>query len=107
MPYTIGVDFGTNSVRALVVDTTNGREIGTAVVDYPSGKQGVLLDARDHNLARQSPADHLYGLEKSIREALKLASTEPGFSPDKVIGIGVDTTGSSPIPVDRNNIPLA
>lgn len=107
MPYTIGVDFGTNSVRALVVNTANGKEIGTAVVDYPSGKQGVLLDPRDHNLARQSPADYLYGLERSMREALAQAAKEPGFGAKQVIGIGVDTTGSSPIPVDQNNNPLA
>jgi L-ribulokinase len=107
MPYTIGIDYGTNSVRAIVVDTTNGREIGSAVVDYPSGKQGILLDPRDHNLARQHPGDYLYGLEKAVKSALEQAGKTAGFSPAQVIGIGVDTTGSSPIPVDKNNVPLA
>lgn len=107
MAYTIGVDYGTNSVRALVVDTTNGREIGTCVYSYPSGHQGILLDKSDHNLARQHPGDYLLGLEKSVKEALKIASKTKGFSPSKVIGIGVDTTGSSPIPVDAKNVPLA
>ena len=103
----LGVDYGTNSVRALVVDCATGEEIGSAVVDYPSGHQGVLLDKNDHNLARQNPADYLYGLEKSVVAALRLAAQKPGFSLDQVIGIGVDTTGSSPLPVDASNVPLA
>ena len=63
---TIGIDFGTNSVRALVVDCADGRELGTAVFDYPSGEQGVLLDPRDPHLARQNPADYVLGLERSV-----------------------------------------
>ncbi len=107
MPFSIGIDYGTNSVRALVVDTADGREIGTAVVNYPSGQAGVLLDARDHHLARQHPGDYLYGLERSVREALAQAAQTPGFSPDAVVGLGVDSTGSSPLPVDEKNVPLA
>lgn len=108
MPYSIGLDYGTNSVRALVVDTANGREIGMAVVDYPSGKAGILLDPRDHHLARQHPGDYLFGLQKSVRDALaQAAAGTPEFSPDAVVGIGVDATGSSPIPVTAHNIPLA
>jgi L-ribulokinase len=103
----LGVDYGTNSVRALVVDCATGEELGTAVFDYPSGNQGVLLDKNDHNLARQNPADYLLGLEKSILGALEKARTKPGFDAKKIIGIGVDTTGSSPIPVDAKNVPLA
>jgi L-ribulokinase len=107
MPFTLGIDYGTNSVRALVVDVKDGRELGAAVVNYPSGKEGILLDSRDHNLARQHPADYLFGLEKSVRAALAQAASDPGFSPDQVIGIGVDSTGSSPLPVDARNVPLA
>ncbi|MDL5055609.1 ribulokinase [Oscillatoria laete-virens NRMC-F 0139] len=108
MAYTIGVDYGTNSVRALVVDCANGKEIGTHVFGYPSGHQGVIIDPKDPHLARQHPADYLAGLETSIREALKQAAqNDAQFAPEKVIGIGVDTTGSSPIPVDANGTPLA
>ena len=108
MAYTIGLDYGTNSARALVVDCADGREIGTAVVDYPSGQQGILLDPADHNLARQNPADYLFALERATREALAAAVREvPEFSPDQVVGIGMDGTGSSPIPVDARNVPLA
>ena len=108
MPFTIGLDFGTNSVRALVVDCTNGREIGTAVVAYPSGDQGVLLDPSDHRLARQCPADYVWALEQATVQALAAArQAEPAFAVDQVTGIGMDGTGSSPLPVDRSNVPLA
>ena len=107
MPYTLGIDYGTNSVRALVVDCRDGSEIAACVVDYPSGHQGILLDPADHHLARQSPADYLFGLEKSVTGALAQAVRQPGFEAGQVIGIGVDTTGSSPIPVDERNVPLA
>lgn len=104
--YTVGIDYGTNSVRALVVNVEDGREVGTAVVNYPSGKEGILLDPKDPHLARQHPGDYLFGLERSVLDALAQARRDPDFSPDRVIGIGVDTTGSSPIPVDRHNVPL-
>ena len=103
----LGIDYGTNSVRALVVDCATGKELGTSVVDYPSGNQGVLLDKNDHHLARQNPADYLSCLEKCVREALLQAGKKSGFSLDQVIGIGVDTTGSSPLPVNTSNVPLA
>jgi L-ribulokinase len=105
--FTLGVDFGTNSVRALVVRCSDGAEFGSRVVDYPSGAQGVLLDPKDGLLARQHPGDYLFGLEDSIKGALAEAQRRPDFDPSKVVGIGVDSTGSSPIPVDGQNQPLA
>ncbi|HSL23623.1 MAG TPA: ribulokinase [Vicinamibacterales bacterium] len=105
--YTIGVDYGTNSVRAVVVDCGDGRIVGTDVFGYPSGDQGILLDPRDPHLARQNPADYLEGLRGSVTGALAAVSSAPGFSRDRVIGIGVDTTGSTPLPVDARNRPLA
>ena len=79
MKYTIGIDYGTNSVRALVVDCDDGRELGTAVFDYPSGDHGILLDPRDPHLARQNPADYVVGLETSVQGALAAAAkNEPG-----------------------------
>jgi L-ribulokinase len=77
--FTIGVDYGTNSVRALVVRTLDGAELGSAVVGYPSGAEGVLLDKRDHNLARQHPGDYLFGLERSVKLALAQARKRGGF----------------------------
>jgi L-ribulokinase len=105
--FTLGLDYGTNSVRALIVRCSDGAEYGSRVIDYPSGTQGVLLDPRDGHLARQYPGDYLFGLEESVRGALKEASTHPNFSAAKIVGIGVDTTGSSPMPVDASNRPLA
>ena len=107
MKYAIGVDYGTNSVRALVVSCADGREVGTAVFDYPSGDHGILLDPKDPHLARQNPADYVAGLEASVKAALAAAEKTAGFSRTDVIGIGVDTTGSTPIPVDAACRPLA
>src|SRR5687768_17402433 len=105
--YTIGLDYGTNSVRTLLVNTANGQELATAVWPYEHGEAGVVL-ARDPNLARQHPADYVKGAEVTVRKALAQARRSVrGFSPDQVIGIGVDTTGSTPLPVDRNGHPLA
>ncbi len=107
MKYAIGVDYGTNSVRALVVGCSDGREVGTAVFDYPSGDHGILLDPKDPHLARQNPADYVAGLEASVNAALAAAEKTAGFSRSDVIGIGVDTTGSTPMPVDASGRPLA
>ena len=105
--YVIGLDFGTNSCRSLVVDCANGRELATHVFPYVSGVAGVILDNSDPNLARQNPADYIPGIQISIIEALRKAGdTVATFSPDRVIGIGVDTTGSSPMPVDQAGNPL-
>ena len=105
--YAIGLDFGTNSVRALVVDVASGREAGTGVFDYPSGLQGVLLDRDRPDLARQHPGDYVQGVLRSIALAMEAATREDeAFDGGRVIGIGVDTTGSTPIPVDQAGVPL-
>ena len=114
--YALGLDYGTNSVRAVVVSCASGRTVGTHVFDYPSGERGVIVDAGDPHLARQNPGDYLEGLRVATLGAL--AEAEGGdsgsgsggagtFSRDQVVGIGVDTTGSTPIPVDARCWPLA
>lgn len=105
--FAIGVDYGTNSVRAVVVDIQDGSEVGESVFEYPSGEAGILLDSDDPNLARQNPADYMEGFYQSVGGAVKAATKDRGFQPENVIGIGVDTTGSTPIPVDREGWPLA
>ncbi|MEM1028598.1 MAG: ribulokinase, partial [Planctomycetota bacterium] len=105
--YSIGVDFGTNSARALIVDVADGREVAAHVVDYPSGERGILLDPIEPDLARQHPGDYVLGFEQSIRGAVEAALGVDGFAVDRVVGIGIDTTGSTPIPVDRDGTPLA
>ncbi len=106
--YVIGLDFGTNSVRALLVEVKTGRELAMSVWNYAHGAHGVVLDARRPNLARQHPSDYLVGIEKTVRAVLREGTKKQrAFSPVNVIGIGVDTTGSTPLPVDANGQPLA
>ena len=104
--HAIGIDYGTNSVRAVVVDCETGEEIGAAVWDYEHGQDGIVVDPSDPNLARQHPADYVKGLEEAVTGAMKQAAAA-GTSADTVIGIGVDTTGSTPLPVDKDGTPLA
>jgi L-ribulokinase len=105
--YTIGLDYGTNSVRALVVNVANGCEVTTSVWGYEHGDAGVIL-SRDPNLARQHPADYVKGAEITIKKVLAAARKNVrGFHPGQIVGMGVDTTGSTPLPVDANGQPLA
>jgi len=101
--YTIGVDYGTDSVRALVVDTQTGEEMGTFVSYYPRWKEGLYCDPAI-NQFRQHPLDYLEGLEISITGALKQC---PAGVAEKVVGISVDTTGSTPVAVDKEGTPLS
>jgi len=105
--YAIGVDYGTNSVRAIVVDTANGGEIAAHVFHYRGGTAGVILDPRDPNVARQDPQDYIDGFRITVQSVVKAARAVPGFDPARVVGIGVDTTGSTPLPVDAEGTPLA
>ena len=93
---------GRSSCRAL-----DGTTIGTGVSDYHSGDHGVLTHPSDPHLARQNPADYIGSLGHAITAALADAARTPGFSRDRVIGIGVDTTGSTPLPIDAKARPLA
>ena len=106
--YTIGLDYGTSSVRALVVRLSDGAEIGTGEFAYPHGEAGVILSASDPHLARQDAMDYLNGAAATVRLALlEAAQNDAAFAPDLVLGIGVDTTGSSPMPVDENGNALS
>ncbi|MDR1962260.1 MAG: ribulokinase [Planctomycetaceae bacterium] len=106
--FAIGLDFGTNSVRALIVDIENGNEVASAVDPYPSGDAGVLLDPKQPLLARQNPSDYINGFYHAVSNAIQLAldTKNAGFNPHNVVGIGIDTTGSTPIPVDHNGTAL-
>lgn len=104
--FVLGLDFGTNSARALIVDPQTGREIATAVANYPGGEAGILLDKRDPNVARQNPGDWLLAMTKATKAALGRAKKIAGFRPDRIVGIGVDTTASTPLPVDAKGTAL-
>lgn len=105
--FSLGIDFGSNSARALIVDIDTGEEFGIGTSNYKGGEQGVYLDASNPHLARQNPESYVKSMVKCVKEALKLATTKPGFSPEEIVGIGVDTTGSTPLPVDSTMTPLA
>jgi L-ribulokinase len=101
--YVIGIDYGTDSVRSVVVDTTNGKIIGTSVFDYPRWKKGLFCDP-SINQFRQHPLDYIEGLEKSVKGAIS------ALTPDvinSIAGITVDTTGSTPVAVDIDGTPLS
>lgn len=101
--YVIGIDFGTDSVRALVVNTVTGEEVGTAVQYYPRWRKGLFCDPAN-NQFRQHPLDYIESLEAAVRGALKDC---PDGTAGQVVSIGVDTTGSTPVAVDRSGTPLA
>ena len=101
--YVIGIDYGTDSVRSVVVDTTNGKIVGTSVFEYPRWKKGLFCDP-SINQFRQHPLDYIEGLEKSVTGAIT------GLSPEvvkNIAGITVDTTGSTPVAVDKEGTPLS
>lgn len=101
--YTIGVDYGTDSVRTLVVNTQTGENVGTAVHYYKRWKQGLYCNPSISQF-RQHPLDYIEGLESAIIGALEDVSTE---IKQNIVGISIDTTGSTPVAVDENGTPLA
>jgi L-ribulokinase len=105
--YALGIDYGTNSCRSLLIDLDNGAEAGSTVFNYPSGEVGILLDPKDPHVARQHPQDYLDGLEAVVKGALEQAKAKiADFDAAQVVGIGIDTTGSTPIPVNQDGTPL-
>jgi len=100
--YVLGIDYGTDSVRALVINAFTGKEEADEVFYYPRWKAGRYCDSAE-NRFRQHPLDYIEGLIMSVTGAL--AKMAPGTG-NNVIGIGVDTTGSTPCAVDRSGTPL-
>lgn len=101
--YTIGIDFGTDSVRAVVVNTANGSTAGAAVSYYKRWKEGKYCDASISQF-RQHPKDYLESLEEAVKGALSELSAEERL---QVKGISIDTTGSTVVAVNEEGIPLS
>jgi|TARA_B110000238_G_C16135069_1_gene443261 L-ribulokinase len=101
--YAIGMDFGSDSVRALIVNTATGEELATAVHYYTRWKEGKYCDP-SKNQFRQHPLDYIEGVENTIKNALTQVDDEVR---NNIVGIGIDTTGSTPVAVDRTGTPLA
>jgi len=101
--YVIGMDFGTDSVRSVIVDILSGEEISSQISYFRRWAEGKYCSP-DKNQFRQHPLDHIKSLEESVVGALKKASPDTA---DNIIGIGVDTTGSTPAPIDKDGTVLA
>jgi L-ribulokinase len=101
--YLLGLDFGTDSVRAVVVNAASGKEEANQVARYRRWQQGLYCDPA-RNRFRQHPSDYIEGLEEAARGAL---AQLPKGAAERVLGIGIDTTGSTPCAVDRAGTPLA
>jgi L-ribulokinase len=101
--FVIGVDYGTDSVRSIIVNAGNGQEIAASVYYYPRWKDGLYCNASS-NQFRQHPLDYLEGLEHTIKECIHQAGSAVAA---QVKAISVDTTGSTPIATDEYGTPLA
>lgn len=101
--FVIGLDYGTDSVRSVLVNARTGEEVSSVVFEYPRWKAGKYCNPST-NQFRQHPLDYMEGLEYTVVEALKLA---PAGTAAKVKAIAVDTTGSTPVATDKTGTPLA
>lgn len=101
--YVIGLDYGTDSVRSVVVDTADGTELASSVFNYPRWKAGKYCDPAN-NQFRQHPLDYLEGLESTIKDSLSQCAPEVA---ENVVGLSVDTTGSTPVAVTKEGTPLS
>lgn len=101
--FVVGIDYGTDSVRAIVVNAATGEEVSSSVYYYPRWRDQLYCRA-EINQFRQHPQDYLDGLEAVLKQCLDSAGERVRGS---VRGISVDTTGSTPVAVDREGVPLA
>lgn len=101
--YVIGIDFGSDSVRSLIVDASNGKEMASAVVEYPRWKRGEYCNGAIFQY-RQHPLDYVESLEQCVRQALSQTGEEVAAN---VVGISFDTTASTPVLTDMDGTPLA
>jgi L-ribulokinase len=101
--YVIGVDYGTDSVRTIIADAYNGKEITSSVFYYPRWKEQLYCNALE-NRFRQHPLDYVEGLEYTIKDCVNKAGTSVV---NNIKGLSVDTTGSTPVAVDKTGMPLA
>lgn len=101
--YVIGVDYGTDSVRSVIIDAANGEEIASSVFVYPRWKDGLYCDPLK-NQYRQHPLDYIEGLEFTIKECVHKAGS---IVTSRIKAISVDTTGSSPVAADKTGTPLS
>jgi L-ribulokinase len=100
--FVIGIDFGTDSVRSVVINANSGDELASSVFSYPRWKDGLFCDAARQQF-RQHPLDYIEGLEETIKECIAAVGT----AAQSIVAISVDTTGSTPVATDEMGTPLA
>jgi L-ribulokinase len=101
--YVLGLDYGSDSCRAVIIDAANGKEAGVAVMYYPRWSKGFYCSPAD-NQFRQHPLDYIETLEGTVQSAAAQAGKD---AMEKIRGIAIDTTGSTPCAVDKTGTPLA
>ena len=101
--YVIGIDYGSDSCRSVIVDTADGSIIASEVFPYPRWQQGLYCDPAASQF-RQHPLDYIEGLEATVQGALAKA---PEGTADAIVGITIDTTGSTPVAVNEQGTPLS
>jgi L-ribulokinase len=102
--YVIGVDYGSDSVRSVIINANNGAELASSVFYYPRWQKGLFCNPAK-NQFRQHPLDYIEGLEQSIKDCILKAGGDSIAAAIKAIA--VDTTGSSPVAVNQAGTPLA
>jgi L-ribulokinase len=101
--FVIGVDFGTDSVRSIIVNTRNGKEVSSSVFHYPRWRDGLFCNPVKSQF-RQHPLDYTEGLEFTVNDCIQKAGS---FVIKNISALSIDTTGSSPVAVDKTGTPLA
>ncbi|MBI9063342.1 MAG: ribulokinase [Marinilabiliaceae bacterium] len=104
--YSIGIDFGSNAVRVLVLNIMSGEVLASSSMGYSRANEGVYTSSKDVDIARQDVDDYIESLIKAFA-ILKEHVSLKGFNWGSVVGIGVDATGSTPIPITEQMIPLS
>lgn len=103
--YSIGLDFGTLSVRALLIDIVSGQEIGISVFEYPHGVMDTMLPTGEKlpvNWALQDPQDYIDGMLYTVKNVVR----QNNVNPKDIVGIGLDFTSSTILPVNSDAVPL-
>ncbi len=101
--FVIGVDFGTDSVRSIILNAANGDEVASSIFYYPRWRDGLYCEPQQ-NQFRQHPLDYIEGLETTIKNCIQKAGSSVAKD---IVAISVDTTGSTPVAVDKHGTPLS
>lgn len=101
--FVIGVDYGTDSVRSIILNALNGDEIASSIFYYPRWRDGLYCEPQK-NQFRQHPLDYIEGIESTVKDCIKKAGLNVS---NNIVAISVDTTGSTPVAVDKHGTPLA